>query len=323
MKKSMPVVGFAALAVLMTAGMAQARRPEVRLGKPIREAGFEVYPVWGRKKVAVTDYLLLAEGLKRGLVKIQERKGSGSVPELVLQNRSRRPLYLVSGEVVYGGKQDRVIREDTIIPPLAKNVPLSVYCVERGRWHGGRTFKKVGGFAPLAVTKAANFAAQGDVWRAVRQEALKAAKSDPRALARTETVQAVLKSKEIARRAAPYKKAARRLFRGKHLPLGFVVALGGKPQAAHIFASPGLALRLGPRLLKSYALDAARGKLARRQAPRSVVKKFLTEAMKPRGRTVRTLFDAANVEISGNLGKGKVAVDKKAKRAVHRAYYAH
>jgi len=42
-----------------------------------------------------------------------------SVNQLVLINRSKRPLLLLAGELVSGGKQDRVIGKDRIVPSRA------------------------------------------------------------------------------------------------------------------------------------------------------------------------------------------------------------
>jgi hypothetical protein len=113
-------IGVLLVAVAGTPVGAAGSQPNLRLGKAVRHGALEVFPLWGPRAQAAADYLLLEEGLRSGKVKIEERAGGGSVPELLLDNRSRRPLLLVSGEVVYGGKQDRVIREDTIIPPMAR-----------------------------------------------------------------------------------------------------------------------------------------------------------------------------------------------------------
>jgi hypothetical protein len=319
-----------ATAVLFVAVAAPAAEemPDLHLGKPVREGAFEVYPVLSKRPMRDPGYLLLEDGLKSGVVRIEERKGGGSVPELVLQNTTLQPLYLVAGEVVYGGKQDRVIREDTIIPPLAKDVPLAVFCVEHGRWSGGAAFRASGSFATLKVLKAASFANQGEVWNAVRHDAEKAARAGDllaaTALRRTQTLQGVLASPKAQADVAPFLKAAEGIFAGART-IGFIVAIAGKPQAAHLFASSALARRLGPKLLKSYALEATRGVQGAATAPASlaVVKTFLEEAMKPRGQVRRDLEDIRNLEYDGALGKGKAAVDKRKGQTVHRSYFAH
>jgi len=317
-------IGVLLVAVAGTPVGAAGSQPNLRLGKAVRHGALEVFPLWGPRAQAAADYLLLEEGLRSGKVKIEERAGGGSVPELLLDNRSRRPLLLVSGEVVYGGKQDRVIREDTIIPPMASRVPISVYCVEQGRWGGGKSFEKVGGFALPRVMKAASFAAQGDVWRAVREEALKArARGDPGAVTATGTLKAVLGSKRAAKDAEPFLRAAEKIFRGRTLPVGFVVAIGGKPQAAHVFASAGLAYKLSRRLLQSYALEAARSDVKVGAAKIADVRAFLAEAMKDRGKVHRDLDAVQNLSVTGSRGQGKATVDKKEGRTIHRSYFAH
>ena len=59
---------------------------------------------------------------------------AAEVNRLVLVNNSERPLLLLAGEVVTGGKQDRVIGLDSIVPPHSGPIDLSVFCVEHGRW---------------------------------------------------------------------------------------------------------------------------------------------------------------------------------------------
>jgi hypothetical protein len=58
------------------------------------------------------------------------------VNQLVFINRGKRPLVLLAGEVVSGGKQDRIIGKDRIVPVGAEPLPLDVFCVEHGRWTG-------------------------------------------------------------------------------------------------------------------------------------------------------------------------------------------
>src|SRR5262249_21945822 len=53
---------------------------------------------------------------------------------LVLVNNSKRPLILLAGEIVTGGKQDRVIAKDRIVPAESDPIDLGVFCVEPGRW---------------------------------------------------------------------------------------------------------------------------------------------------------------------------------------------
>ncbi|MDR0660584.1 MAG: hypothetical protein LBG19_07260 [Prevotellaceae bacterium] len=42
--------------------------------------------------------------------------------------------FIMSGDIVKGGKQDRTISEDMVLKPKNKKVPLASFCVEQSRW---------------------------------------------------------------------------------------------------------------------------------------------------------------------------------------------
>jgi hypothetical protein len=149
--------------------------------KPIESGGLTLFPVVRTNGRAGTEdtFLTLDEGLKSGEVEVTEagrvrplvRTRGGVVPiyggdqvnTLVLVNHSKRPLLLLAGEIVTGGKQDRVIAKDRIVPAEADPIDLSVFCIEHGRWTG--TSDK---FGSTAKTSAASFMVQP----AVRQQAM-------------------------------------------------------------------------------------------------------------------------------------------------------
>ncbi len=59
--------------------------------------------------------------------------GDGTVNELTVYNKSKDTIIIISGDVITGGKQDRVIEQNYVITPnKIQNIP--VYCVEQGRW---------------------------------------------------------------------------------------------------------------------------------------------------------------------------------------------
>src|SRR6202140_308892 len=120
---------------------------------PIRSGNLTVFPVVASKSFDTVEFLTLDEGLRsgdvvvteagqaRGLIRRRPRDPAimhpvrdAEVNRLVLVNNSKRPLLLLAGEIVTGGKQDRVIGKDRIVPPESDPVDLSVFCVEPGRW---------------------------------------------------------------------------------------------------------------------------------------------------------------------------------------------
>lgn len=119
---------------------------------PIRNGTLTVFPVVASKSYATGEFLTLDEGLRSGEVVVTEygnirglvrrhnlpapQQAGDQVNELVLVNNSKRPLLLLAGEIVAGGKQDRVIGMDRIVPGESDPIDLNVFCVEPGRWTG-------------------------------------------------------------------------------------------------------------------------------------------------------------------------------------------
>ena len=118
---------------------------------PITHGDLTIFPVVSAKVHDTSDFITLDEGIRSGEVVITEvgnlhstmrRRqtypvrpvGGAEVNRLVLVNNSKHPLILLGGEVVTGGKQDRVVGKDRIVPAESDPVDLSVFCVEHGRW---------------------------------------------------------------------------------------------------------------------------------------------------------------------------------------------
>src|SRR5450759_3339288 len=127
--------------LLATAGMV----PRYKVLAPISQGKLTVFPIVAASARDASWFLTLDEGVRSGEVIVTE---AGQLPmmlrrpqvrpqvrgpqvnNLVLLNNSDRPLLLLAGEIVTGGKQDRVIAKDRIIPPHSDPVDLGVFCVE-------------------------------------------------------------------------------------------------------------------------------------------------------------------------------------------------
>jgi hypothetical protein len=129
---------------------------------PMAQGSLTVFPVVASTTFDTAQFLTLDEGVRSGEVVITETgpasglirprpailndgvwrerpyppaPSSGpQVNQLSLINNASRPLLLLAAEIVTGGKQDRVVSEDLIIPPHSKPVGLGVFCVEPHRW---------------------------------------------------------------------------------------------------------------------------------------------------------------------------------------------
>jgi hypothetical protein len=222
---------------------------------PISHDNLTIFPViTTAAKISKVDYLVLDEGMKSKKVRILEKGDGGSVNELTIRNTSERPLFLMAGEVVIGGKQDRIIGKNTIVAPRATET-IPVFCVEHGRWNGRKAeFSSAGALAHTELRKKANFSDQSEVWGEV------AAKNAKRKLENdTDTYRGVAQSATVVKSIGGYQKAfAGKLGKlgGRERQIGFVVALGGKVVAIETFGSPKLFKKFEQKLLRSYYVEA-------------------------------------------------------------------
>src|SRR5712691_10736758 len=165
-------------------------RPEGdwRLIDPVNYENISVFPVVSSYNQDTSPFLTLEEGIATGEVLVREQGSEtmvrgrdgrptyipqpstgASVNQLVLINRSHRPLLLLAGELVSGGKQDRIIGKDRIVPAGGPPLPLDVFCVEHGRWTGSAQFAAANTIVhPSVRESAAVDQAQTKVWDSVR-----------------------------------------------------------------------------------------------------------------------------------------------------------
>jgi hypothetical protein len=288
---------------------------EWRLLDPVTYENISVFPVVSSNSQDTSPFLTLEEGLATGEVLVREQGSEGlvrgrdgrpvyvpqnntgaSVNQLVLINRSRRPLLLLAGELVSGGKQDRVIGKDRIIPAGAPPLPLSVFCVEHGRWTGVSQFTAAKTIVhPSVREKAAVDQEQAYVWDAVRSgTTAKAAPAAPAARmsmhdiqgaidtnGRTEAYEKIYQSRAVGVSIDDFVEEVRARFARATSGLkdervvGVVVAYGGEVAWSDIFASGELFDHYWNKLLRSYAVEALARPTYRAVASRDNANTFL------------------------------------------------
>jgi ARG/rhodanese/phosphatase superfamily protein len=260
-------------------------RESWRLLNPITRRNLSIYPVISPLKVDTSRFLTLDQGLAKGDVRIAERgelqdalhrrRGGrdwgplieeqrqyqgASVNELMLVNLSDRPLLLLAGEVVSGGKQNRIIGADVIVPPKSDPMPLSVFCVEHGRWSsspGG--FGGAGLIAHPEIRKEAQVSkSQSGVWDSVARSAqvLEAPSPTSSYMDSVNSPQAKLALDRVAASIdQEYERELRSKVGGSDA-VGVVVAINGEIVWSDIFPSAELFRQYWPKLLRSFVLEA-------------------------------------------------------------------
>jgi len=310
------VVAGVVLPCLLQAGEAAPATGYSLLG-PIRSGNLTVYPVVASRSYDTVEFLTLDEGLRSGDVVVTEagqarglirhRPGEpavihplrdAEVNRLVLVNNSKRPLLLLAGEIVTGGKQDRVIGKDRIVPAESDPVDLSVFCVEPGRWvaaNGKNAFGNAPGVAngllasPVVRSKAMAAKDQQQVWDSVRSsqramaESVEVTAGAASAVNSTTSYAGVMGNNEVKKQvdavAEPvqrnYESVIRQL-RDKNA-VGVVVAVNGEVVWADIFASTQLLQKYWPKLVRSYATEAVVTRAKGGEASLKDAQKFLDD----------------------------------------------
>ena len=101
------------------------------LSGPFKHANLAVYFIHGSADQAAAKLIPLHEAMAKKLVRVSE---TGSVQRLIIENLGDDPVYLQAGDILKGGRQDRVVTNDVVLPPKSGPVSFGAYCVERGRW---------------------------------------------------------------------------------------------------------------------------------------------------------------------------------------------
>jgi len=279
---------FAGLAANAVAAPAP-EQPSLKVLPPIVRGNLALFPVVADRSSDSSMFITLDEGIRSGQVVVSELgdnrgivrpgvhvrpRGGAEVNRLVLENNSRKPLLLLAGEIVTGGKQDRVIGADRIVPPDSGPIDLGVFCVEPGRWVGSSAnFGSMGNQMAQPSVRIPAMAEhnQQSVWDNVRasNEKMAAALPAPAAaeVQSTTSYAKVFSNAEVAATLnAEYGGESGELAISHELEqkgaVGVVVAIDGQIQWADVFGSTDLLVRYLPKLVQSYVAQAVteRGK---------------------------------------------------------------
>ncbi|MBI2377640.1 MAG: hypothetical protein HYV07_26800 [Deltaproteobacteria bacterium] len=200
-------------------------------------------------------YTLLEAGLEDKSLSVRELKGSSGEAEVnavEIKNRGQLAAFLLGGEMILGGKQDRIIQSDTVLPNDGKWHKVAVFCVEQGRW-AGRSMEFSGGnaMAHSELRKAAMSGDQGKVWEEVqRKNATHGTSSD------TQTYRRTVQNSDLRKKVAHHVSALVSKMPKDEKLAGFVFGINGKIEVADLFGNPILFRDLEEKLVSSYVLAA-------------------------------------------------------------------
>lgn len=199
-------------------------------------------------------YTTLESAIKDSKIKIQEVSAGGSVNTLRFNNVSKDTILIGMGDIVAGGKQDRVIEKDTLIAP-GQVFQLQVYCVEHGRWAArgtGGNFNSYHSNANNSLRKTiVKEKSQGKVWDKVA-----AINKDNGTTTSTGTYTAVTQSEKYNKEVKEYKDAFTKAILADSTIVGVVAVTGDKIIGCDIYATPALFKSNLSNILNSYIAEA-------------------------------------------------------------------
>ena len=252
------------------------------LEKPAESSAYtytnlRIYPVSAKESfkkefAGIGKYMTLQEAIAKNKIKITESGNSGTVNNLVIENISKDTIIVITGDVVKGGKQDRIVSQDIVLSPSSGKKNLSVYCVESCRWSSVAgnpsglsarntaisndkavaDFKSYHNKGSLSLRKVVEKEKdQSKVWNKVDE-----LNTANKTVTSTKTYTAMTQSADFNKKLDQYISFFKNKFNKDSNVVGVVVVTGDKVIGCDLFATHDLFIKQFESLLHSYATEA-------------------------------------------------------------------
>lgn len=230
---------------------------------PYTHENLTVFLIHDTDTIPADAYLTLEEAFDQKKVTVHE---TGNVGELLIENLlDDKDVFIQAGEILRGGRQDRAIGVDFIVPAKSK-LPFPTFCVEMGRWHrrGAESAAAFSSSKHYLSSKDLKLAAkmkasQHAVWDGVADAQAKLSESvghNMRSEVSPSSLELSLEHEKLQERRQAYRKALEKIIEDKPDAVGFAFAINGELNTAETYASAILFRKLWKKLLESAAIEA-------------------------------------------------------------------
>lgn len=264
--KSRVYVGLMAaiFAVLGVVSVVSAQKPDYRISVPYSHKNLTIFLIHGKDQNTKGNIITLQEAMERKLFVVYE---TSNVNELEVENLSKEfEVFIQSGDIVKGGKQDRVLAVSIIIPVRSGRVRIESFCVESGRWtkRGQEDSTKFNSSNDRIVTKELKIAANGarsqqEVWDKVSDAQARLGRNVGGSVAADDSkssLQLSLENKKVVATIDEYVQKLSGVINGKSDVIGYAFAINGKINSADVYVSNALFKKVWGKMLKASATEA-------------------------------------------------------------------
>ncbi len=258
-----------------------------RISEPYTHRNLTIFLIHGEDTSSNKDLITLQEAMQTKVLKVYETE---DVEELVVENLSKKyDVFIQSGDIVKGGKQDRVLAISIIVPRNSGKVPIEAFCVESDRWEGrGDENKKLfssseerivskelkiatngkgersgsgsgNGIGSGSAAGSGVGGSQSEVWKQVANAQSNISANvtvDVTANSSASSLQLSLENKKLVKEREDFAKKLLNIIKGKHDVIGYAFAINGGVNSADIYVSNHLFSKLWPKLLKAAVTEA-------------------------------------------------------------------
>jgi hypothetical protein len=238
--------------------------PKLRFSGPYTQDNLTVYLIHGPDRIQARNILTLDEALEKKVVVVHE---TSNVNQLSIENVSEdQEVFLQACDIVKGGRQDRILAHDLLLPPKSGKVAIASFCCESGRWskRGGEDDKTFGSAKDQACTNDVKLAcrlamSQREVWDNVGKAQMNLSEKvggDVKARASETSLQLTLENALLVGALENRHKKLAGILEGKDDVIGYAVVINGKVSGVDVYASSPLFKKLWAKQLKTACIES-------------------------------------------------------------------
>ncbi len=201
-------------------------------------------------------YMTLADAVAQGQATIEE---TGKVNRLRVTKKEGVAIISPGGGIMIGGWQNRLTGPDVVLSRDVTEAQIEVYCAEKGRWKGDKTFTPAPYMAVAALRRESyNSEKQDRIWKTIKE-----LRKSQRVHTSSSSIHKLYEKRSIKKQVEEFEKAFAGMkdkLRGKPHTIGIAVLVNGRVVGADLFVNNDMLVDHFDQLVRTYAVEAVLAK---------------------------------------------------------------